>query len=85
MYLWTGPKTLGKCPALIIKYFSLWTGIVVARAVLKCVQSEQTCYRCLRIRITIANDLLNLKEVLVKFELGTGQIFSTRQFLTGSN
>lgn len=33
------------------------------------------------LKITAANELLNVKEVLVKSVLGTGQIFSTRQFL----
>lgn len=40
-------------------------------------------YRCLR--ITIANELVNLKEILINFELGIGQIFSTRQVFIGSS
>lgn len=44
---------------------------------LKVFSQGNRSYRCLK--ITAANELLNMKEILIKSVLG--QIFSTRQFL----
>lgn len=46
---------------------------------LKVFNQGNRSYRYLK--ITAANELLNMKEILIKSVLGTGQIFSTRQFL----
>lgn len=82
--LWTTPKTRGNYPALINKHFSLLADVVAGaisssshgeEATLKCLRSEQSkSYGCLR----IANELVHLNQILIKFELGTGQIWGTR-------